>query len=62
MKIKGQEWMVWLHEVRRESAKQQKRGRRSLATHLKTLERKTISKGRELSDLARTSGDRVRST
>ncbi len=38
MKIKGKDWMDWLHQVRRESQKQRKSSRRSLAKHLKLIE------------------------
>ena len=40
MKIKGKDWMAWLHEVRRESQKQRKSSRHSLAKHLKLVEGK----------------------
>jgi len=60
MKIKGKNWMDWLHEVRQESQKERKTSRHSLATHLKTIEGKTISRRREPSNLA-TSGGRARS-
>jgi hypothetical protein len=61
MKIKGKDWMDWLHQVRRESQKQRKSNRRSLATHLRTLEGKTTSKGVALSELTRTSQSRAKS-
>jgi hypothetical protein len=40
MKIKGKDWMDWLHQVRRESQKQRKSSHHSLAKHLKTIEGK----------------------
>jgi hypothetical protein len=44
MKIEGKDWMDWLHQVRQESQKQRKSSRRSLATHLRTVEGKTTSR------------------
>jgi hypothetical protein len=43
MKIKGKHWMDWLHEVRRESQKQRRSSRHSLAKHLKVVEGKASS-------------------
>ena len=38
MKIKGKEWMNWLHQVREETLEQRKRERRTLSQHLKAVE------------------------
>ena len=47
MKIKGMDWMEWLHRVRKESQQQRKSSRRSMAKHLKMLEGKaTLVEGR----------------
>lgn len=51
MKIRGMDWMEWLHRVRKESQRQRKSSRRTLAKHLKTLEGKTILTGKGPSDI-----------
>jgi len=38
MKIKGKDWMDWLHQVREETLEQRKRERLSLSQHLRTIE------------------------
>jgi hypothetical protein len=53
MKIKGKDWMDWLHQVRRESQKQRKTHHRSLAKHLKLLEGKASPAGKVPSGLTR---------
>jgi len=53
MKIKGKDWMDWLHEVRRESQKQRKSSRRSLAKHLKLTEEKVSPTRKEPSSISR---------
>lgn len=39
MKIKGMDWMDWLHRVRQETSEQRKKERRTLSQHLKIVER-----------------------
>ena len=38
MKIKGRDWMDWLHQTREETLEQRKRERRTLSQHLKAVE------------------------
>ena len=53
MKIKGKDWMDWLHEVRRESQKQRKGSRRSLAENLKLIEGQASMTRKEPSGVTR---------
>lgn len=46
MKIKGKDWMDWLHQVRRESQKKRKTSRYSLAKYLKQIEGKANVTGK----------------
>lgn len=39
MKIKGMDWMDWLHQVRAEAQEQRKGKRQTLAQYLRTIER-----------------------
>lgn len=62
MKIKGINWMQWLHRVRKESQQQRKSSRRSLAEHLKRLEGKATLTERGPSDVPRAIKSRARGT
>lgn len=53
MKIKGKDWMDWLHQVRRESQKKRKTSRHSLAKYLKQLEGKPSLTGKVPPKLSR---------
>lgn len=53
MKIKGRDWMDWLHQVRRESQKKRKTSRQSLAKYLKQLEGKASLTGKVSPTLSR---------
>lgn len=53
MKIKGKDWMDWLHQVRRESQKKRKTSRHSLAKYLKQLEGKASLTGKVTPTLSR---------
>ena len=53
MKIKGKDWMDWLHQVRRDNQKQRKSSRHTLAKHLKLIERKGSPTRKEPSGITR---------
>ena len=53
MKIKGKDWMDWLHQVRRENQKKRRTSRHSLAKYLKQLEGKRSLTGKEPPKLPR---------
>ena len=47
MKIKGMDWMDWLHQSRAEAQEQRKNRRQSLSEYLRTIEEKQRVHGKE---------------
>lgn len=47
MKIKGKDWMDWLHKSRAESQDLRKSKRQPLSNYLRTLEHRTSSSGKK---------------
>lgn len=42
MKIKGMDWMDWLHHVREEALERRKKDRRTLSQYLKSVEKQAV--------------------